>query len=153
MSERKPSWLNAFAPKGNPAKVIPVQCGGCTRWTLEQRDYCEYTKYDACLLMGEDVVVAIICKRRLVQVSGHGRSLTLREVCGGAGITPTDMYLVEHDCMLPRICERGWRRLESSRVDQDLSFLPHSTPVTHSTDPWASNEEIQLDIEEASTGL
>lgn len=63
MGERKPAWLRLIAPDRNPQKLTPVKCSGCGRWCIEQRGATQWDKWDAGIITGDDLTVAIILNR------------------------------------------------------------------------------------------
>lgn len=137
MGERKPAWLRLIAPDRNPQKLNPVTCDGCGRWCIEQRGATQWDKYDAGIITGDDLTVAIILGRILVRVERTPAGDVLSTVCGGLGIDPHGEYLAMHDCTQPPISSREWTPLPKGERGQDLSWLPHSTPIPGG-DPWAS---------------
>ena len=137
MAARKPNWLHLIAPQGNQQHLMPVRCPGCGRWCIEQRGATQWEKYDAGIITGDDLTVAIILNRTLVRVERTPAGGVLSTVCGGLGIDPHGEYLAMHDCTQPPISSRGWKPLPKRERVQDLSWLPHSTPIA-GADPWAS---------------
>lgn len=137
MGERKPAWLRLIAPDRNQQKLNPVTCEGCGRWCIEQRGATQWDKYDAGIITGDDLTVAIILGRTLVRVERTPAGGVLSTVWGGLGIDPHGEYLSMHDCTQPPISSREWTPLPKSERGQDLSWLPHSTPIP-GADPWAS---------------
>lgn len=105
--ERKPSWLRAFAPPGNLAKLEATVCEGCGRWVIVQQ-LGVWDTYDAGIIQGDDLTVAIILGRRLTCIKWNEacRQPTLVDVCGMYGISPGGQYLVEHVCGFGRISDR-----------------------------------------------
>ena len=137
MGDRKPAWLRIIAPHGNTQHLIPVKCAGCGRWCIEQHGATQWDKYDAGIITGDDLTVAIILGRTLVMVERTPAGGVLSTVCGGLGIAPDGEYLAMHDCTQPPISSRGWKPLPKRERGQDLSWLPQSTPIA-GADPWAS---------------
>ena len=137
MGERKPAWLRLIAPDRNPQKLTPVKCSGCGRWCIEQHGATQWDKWDAGIITGDDLTVAIILNRTLVRVERTPAGGVLSTVCGGLGIDPHGEYLAMHDCTQPPISSREWKPLPKRERGQDLSWLPHSTPIP-GADPWAS---------------
>lgn len=147
MGERKPAWLRLIAPDRNPQKLNPVTCDGCGRWCIEQRGVTQWDKWDAGIITGDDLTVAIILGRTIVRVDRTPAGGVLSTVCGGLGIEPHGEYLAMHDCTQPPISNRGWTPLPKSARGQDLSWLPHSTPIPGG-DPWASTlDPVQEELD------
>ena len=101
MGDRKPAWLRLIAPDRNPQKLTPVKCSGCGRWCIEQHGATQWDKWDAGIITGDDLTVAIILNRTLVRVERTPAGGVLSTVCGGLGIAPHGEYLAMHDCTQP----------------------------------------------------
>lgn len=137
MRERKPSWLRLMAPAGNQYSYHARRCN-CGRWLFQTRDQCQWEDWDPGLLVGDDVVTAILCHRMLCRVTVSDGPPLLSTVWTGIGIDADGQYLARHDCMLPTISTRPWQPPSHERHGQDLSFLP--AVCMTGGDPWAARQ-------------
>ncbi|NEG90590.1 hypothetical protein GFD25_11505 [Bifidobacterium aerophilum] len=64
--------------------------------------------YDAGVVSGDDLTVAIILGRRLSRIKWNStyRQPTLIDVCGSIGVRPDGQYLAEHVCGSGRISDK-----------------------------------------------
>lgn len=135
MRERKPSWLRLMAPAGNQYGYHARRCN-CGRWLFQARDQCQWEDWDAGLLVGDDVVTAILCHRMLCRVTVSDGPPLLSTVWAGIGIDADGQYLARHDCMLPTIGHTPYRPSRKPRKDSGTCFLHACTPC--GGDPWSA---------------
>lgn len=133
-----------MAPKGNTQGYAARRCE-CGRWVLQTRDRCQWQDWNPGVITGDDLAVAIICRRVLTRLTPTSGAPVLADVWLGAGITSDGQYLEQHDCMLAPISERAYRPLQV-RSKRDLQFMPEVTPVDG--DPWAAIETTTAAVEE-----
>lgn len=135
---RKPSWLQKFVNR-LPGRVEAVKCSACGRWCVEDRTRCEWERYDAGIIAGDDLAVAIVCERPLVLVEQSGGTPSLRTVCGETGISVDGQYLAAHSCRLAPISDRAWQPPNVKGNGADLEFLTSMSthPDPTNRDPWA----------------
>lgn len=126
--ERKPAWLRVFAPPGNLAKLEPMVCPGCGRWVLVQQT-CVWDSYDAGIISGEDITVAIILGKQLARIEWNNvfRQPVLVEVCGERGIRPDGLYLAAHECGRMRVSSTGFTPPRRERPPGKPVFDAHLT--------------------------
>lgn len=120
----------------------------CGRYIIRCIEKPVEENYDACVIAGDDITVAIILRRQLVRiqrVSGLS-SIVLRSTCGTCGITADGEYLEYHDCTLPRICETGFKPHGKQHHDAIAMQWPKTRPSTTSTDPWAAELDNELTL-------
>lgn len=134
---RKPAWLDRFAPSDSPQRLKPVRCSNCGRWLIEMRDQTQWEHWDAGIITGDDITVALICKRTLDRIIDTDPPV-LATTWAGIGIDADGQYLARHDCMLPTISTRPWQPPSHDQCEQDLSFLP--TVRMTDGDPWAAKQ-------------
>lgn len=134
---RKTAWLDRFAPSDSPQHLKPVRCSNCGLWLIEMRDQTQWERWDAGIIAGDDITVALICKRTLDRIIDTDPPV-LTTTWAGIGIDADGQYLARHDCTLPTISTRPWQPPSHEQCEQDLSFLPHV--IQHGTDPWAAME-------------
>lgn len=108
--ERKPAWLRTFAPAGNLACLTPVACAGCGLWVIEDRETV-WERWDAGVLTGDDLTVAIILGRPLARIRWDGMlgQPFLTMVAGCYGIDAGGVYLAGHECGLARISVKPFK--------------------------------------------
>lgn len=131
---RPPAWLTRLHA-ARPS-LHPVECAGCGRWVIEDRDKVEWTRWDAGVLTGEDVTVAVILGRRLMRLRRVGLAVGLFLTFGELGLDPGGEYLAEHDCGHAPICTRPFEE-HGPAARGDLSWLPETRSPPDSDDPWA----------------
>lgn len=134
---RRPVWLARFVEDVNQQGVRCVRCS-CGLWCVEQRDRVQWDKWDAGIIQDDDLTVAILLRRRLTRIIRTWGGVVLRHVWAGRGIGVDGRYLAAHDCLLPRITTRPWRRETNTSSRPDLSWLPFSHPLPGVRDPWAT---------------
>lgn len=134
---RKPAWLRLMAPAGNQYGYHARRCN-CGRWLFQTRDQCQWEDWDAGLLVGDDVVTAILCHRMLCRVTVSDGPPLLSTVWAGIGIDADGRYLARHDCMLPTIGHTPYRPSRKPRKNSGTRFLPACTPC--GDDPWAAHQ-------------
>lgn len=134
---RKPAWLRLMAPAGNQYGYHARRCN-CGRWLFQTRDQCQWEDWDAGLLVGDDVVTAILCHRMLCRVTVSDGPPLLSTVWAGIGIDADGRYLARHDCMLPTIGHTPYRPSRKPRKNSGTGFLPACTPC--GDDPWAAHQ-------------
>lgn len=125
--EHKPSWLRIFAPPGNLAKLEACVCEGCGRWVIVQQ-LGVWDTYDAGIIQGDDIMIAIILKKRLTRIRWNVdyAQPTLIDVCGDKGISPDGQYLAEHDCRLGRVSDAPFHPPRKPR----LTGKPFTTSIS-----------------------
>lgn len=108
--EPKPAWLRLLAPPGNLAQLACEPCPGCGLWVIEQRGPI-WDVYDAGILTGDDLTVAIMLDRRLSRIHWHPaiRQATLADPYDGHGLDPNGQYLTVHECGRPRVSSRPFK--------------------------------------------
>jgi hypothetical protein len=135
---RKPSWLARITKHGNLSKLVARKCDGCKRWTIQCRENV-WESYDAGIIAGDDLTIAIILGKPLVRIRRIPGldQISLLSTFGAAGIAPQGEYLALHDCTLGVISSRPLTF--PKHVDHaDEMIWPNVTPLPDSTDPWAA---------------
>ena len=101
MVDRKPGWLHAFCSTPPMAgRLFDRRCQ-CGRWIVSQRDGV-WDEWDAGLITGDDIMVAIILGRRLALIRWmpFGDAMLMPV---GEHLDPTGRYLSAHDCRMTPI--------------------------------------------------
>lgn len=138
--ERKPSWLTRFCDANDPSGPQAKVCETCRLYIIETRDKCEWTKWDAGIIEGDDLPIAIIldkplCRIDITPCTGHP---ALKTVLGVIGLKADGQYLALHQCFHKRISDRPWKSGVRKRR-QDLSFLDaYQARAAESGDQWAN---------------
>lgn len=130
---RKPSWLEPL--HRSCPELHPVKCGGCGRWVIEDRDRVEWSKWDAGILTGDDLAVAIILDRFLLKLTRVGALTRLTLVFGVRGLEPDGEYLVDHRCECAPISVRPFKPGSVKALPKPV--LPECRAAPGYADPWA----------------
>ena len=132
---KPPEWMLQLAPHGNPAHLTPVICS-CGLWTFSDRDQTMWTAWDAGIIQGDDLTIAIILRRPLIRLRHVPGVATCRleTVFGSAGISPDGQYLALHECGRMPISTTPYKPPADSKQMQDLSWMPETRPS--GPDPW-----------------
>ena len=109
--EAKPAWLRVFVPDGNLARLVARPCDGCRHWVIEQRDPHGWDTYDAGIVSGNDIAIAVILRRPMARIRWNDtfRQPTLVGVWGERGLTPDGQYLAAHRCGLAPVSRSAFK--------------------------------------------
>ena len=80
--EKKSAWLSKITTKDNPGGLIAAVCETCRLWVIETRDNCEWAKWDAGVISGDDITIAIILGKPLAHIEAVP--------CTGQGVLDDD---------------------------------------------------------------
>ena len=130
---RKPSWLEPLHV--SCPELHPVRCGGCGRWVIEDRDRVEWSKWDAGVVTGDDLAVAIILDRFLLKLTRVGALTRLTLVFGTRGLEPEGEYLSDHRCQCAPISVKPFKPGSVKALPKPV--LPECRAAPGYTDPWA----------------
>lgn len=130
---RKPSWLEPLHV--SCPELHPVRCGGCGRWVIEDRDRVEWSKWDAGVVTGDDLAVAIILDRFLLKLTSVGALTRLTLVFGTRGLESGGEYLADHRCGCAPISTRPFKPGSVKALPKP--DLPECRAAPGYTDPWA----------------
>lgn len=139
--EKKSAWLSKITTKDNPGGLIAAVCETCRLWVIETRDNCEWAKWDAGVISGDDITIAIILGKPLAHIEAvpcTGQA-SLRTVLGPIGLDPGGQYLALHECFHGRISDRPWTPPKRPK-QPSLAFLKaYDRGPKDYTDPWAND--------------
>lgn len=95
-----------------------------------------WTAWDAGIIQGDDLTIAIILRRPLIRLRHVPGVATCRleTVFGSAGISPDGQYLALHECGRMPISTTPYKPPADSKQMQDLSWMPETRPS--GPDPW-----------------
>lgn len=127
------AWLARLC--GICPRLHPVECV-CGLWTVEDRDKVEWTRWDAGVLTGDDVAVAVVLGRRLLRLRRVGSAVGVAFPFGWRGLDGRGEYLAAHVCGRAPVGSRPFERVEPV-AREDLSWLPETRSPPDATDPWA----------------
>ena len=130
---REPSWLEPL--HRSCPELHPVKCGGCGRWVIEDRDRVEWSKWDAGVVTGDDLAVAIILDRFLLRLTRVGALTRLTFVFGPRGLEPDAEYLADHRCQCAPISVRPFKAGNVKALPK--AVLPDCRAAPGYADPWA----------------
>ena len=139
---RKPSWLEAL--HRSCPELHPVRCGGCGLWVIEDRDRVEWSKWDAGVVTGDDLSVAIILGRFLLRLTKVGALTRLTLVFGTRGLESGGEYLAGHRCGCAPISVRPFKPGSVKALPKPV--LPECRAAPGYADPWAG-----IPVEEDTT--
>lgn len=103
-SIRKPSWLRRFCRDGNYAQLSAAKCS-CGVWVIVCSQIVE-EKYDAGMLTGDDLQVALILHRHLTRITWSQALQQPTLVDNYGQPDPDGEYLASHVCGLAAISDK-----------------------------------------------
>lgn len=130
---RKPAWLEPLHV--SCPELHPVKCGGCGRWVIEDRDRVEWSKWDAGVVAGDDLAVAIILGRFLLRLDKVGALTRMTLVFGVRGLEPDGEYLADHRCECAPISVKPFKPGSVKALPKPV--LPECRAAPGYADPWA----------------
>lgn len=96
-----------------------------------------WSAWDAQVLGAVELPVALILHRPLALLLPAVHGCRLVEVCGRRGITTSGQYVAAHDCTQGVIDGHAYKPPHRKTRRQDLSFLPSSSDIQLTADPWS----------------